>query len=158
MDGLDALPHGIMGLKQSIDAPFHFPWWLVLILVVIVSAAVFLWFKKVRKKQASVLEQLRGSLSTLPLDHKFTPIYSSLLRSGISEKYGIDIKCMLANDLSREVKAHSYAFSSGKLDMSELEGILRQLERELYLGLELSEQEKKLAVERALHWLGENHV
>lgn len=158
MDGLDALPHGIMGLKQSIDAPFHFPWWLVLILVVFVGSAVFLFLKKFRRKQPSVLDQLRGSLSTLPLDHKFTPVYSSLLRSGIYEKYGIDIKCMLANDLLKQIQAHSYAFSSEKLDMSELEGILRQLERELYLGLELSEQEKMLAVERALLWLGEDRV
>jgi hypothetical protein len=151
MEGLDALPHGIIGLKQSLEPSFPWYGWLLVLLVGCLVVGAFFLFRRFRKKQPSVLSSLRSSLSSLVLDQQFTPKYSSLLRSGIYEKFGVDIKHLLADDLAKDEKL----FSAGNIDRRELEKILRLLERELYLGLELSEEEKVASLQTALQWFSE---
>lgn len=151
MEGLDALPHGIIGLKQSLEPSFPVYGWLLVLLAGCFAVGAFFLFRKFRKKSPSVLSNLRVSLSTLALDQQFTPKYSSLLRAGIYEKFGVDIRNLLADDLAKDEKL----LTAGNIDRHELERLLRLLERELYLGFELSEMEKVASLHSALQWFSE---
>lgn len=154
MSDLDALPHGIIGLKAPIEeSSSSLLYILMALLVLALGCALFWFYRRKRKKKGSRLHDIRIQLEALPLDRpaegssfanthpgtdnisveSFSSVFSSLLKEGLFLRFGIDIRSLGAKDIAqvvqvKKIEATSLAMPGEKTGEASLPFVSRDLE------------------------------
>jgi LPXTG-motif cell wall-anchored protein len=167
MSDLDALPHGIVGLRSSLEETSSFPYILVVLLVLAIAIGLFWFFRRKKKNKGSGLQEIRAEIEALSLEDPFAATFSSKLKEGLLLKYGVDLLSLGAKDMgqviaSKKVEVTSLAMpgqqapgSSLPFDGRDLEDVFSRIEQDLYAGFTLTVAEKARFRDLAMDWLKE---
>lgn len=168
MSGLDALPHGILGLKPGLEEKSStLPMVLIVALVLLALVAIYLWFRRTRKKKSDRLQDIRQELDILSMDERFSEIFSSVLKEGLLLRFGLDLTSKGAKDIAPSMTG--FAVEESPLAMPkvpdskaalpfkthDLEHLFQKLEQELYEEIPLTKTEKQGFRDQAKEWLRE---
>ena len=168
MNGLDALPHGILGLKSGLEEKSStLPLGLIAALVLAAIVAAYIGFRRTRKKKIDRLQHIRQELDTLSMDERFSETFSSVLKEGLLLRFGLDLTSKGAKDIAPSMTA--FAVEESPLAMPkapdakvalpfkahDLEMLFQKLEQELYAEIPLTTSEKQGFREQAKEWLRE---
>ena len=170
MNGLDALPHGILGLKSGLEETSStlsrgFILAAVLVVLLLVALAAYMWFRRTKKRKIDHLQDIRQELDSLSLDERFSEAFSSLLKEGLLLKFGLDFTSKGAKDIALSMTA--FAVEESPLAMPkdpdaqlglpfkalELEHLFQKLEQDLYAEISLTSDEKQRFRDQAKEWL-----
>ncbi|MEI8027607.1 MAG: hypothetical protein WCI18_14770, partial [Pseudomonadota bacterium] len=101
MNGLDALPHGILGLKSGLEEKSSaLPMGLIVALVLAALVAAYMWYRRTRKKRIDRLQDIRQELDSLSMDERFSEAFSSILKEGLLLRFGLDLTSKGAKDIA----------------------------------------------------------
>jgi len=166
MSELDALPHGILGLKGSLEEKSSIPLMGIMVaLVIAVLFAAYVWFRRTKKRKRDRLQDLRQQLESLALDARFLETFSCVLKEGLFLKYGLDLSSKGAKDVVAVMADHvaqetHLAMPKGgdaglrlPFKPKELELLFEKIEQELYAEVPLTDAEKHGFRDQAKEWL-----